>query len=313
MSTEAMKWAMELAPPMPPQLVAVLTGLAYHADKAGKGSYPSVPRLAAYACKDPRSVQRDLKKLVELKLIRLGDQSKAAHLPAGKRPEVYDLAVEWVVQDGRAGRDETTLASRVTLASSRKRGGRKKPSSALASSDLTGDVDVRGDVDVTGDVDVADGVTPTSQVGWRGRHPNQLPEPTTEPKDSSAPAAPSDDDAPSLFDSLESSPPPATASRQADDHLAEFEIFWKAYPKRMAKPDARKAWKAALKDGADPAQIITAAEAYALAKRGKDPQFIKYPAGWLRSARYEDEPEPAATGPTHSGYTDEEFHSGFAS
>ncbi|MEU1092732.1 helix-turn-helix domain-containing protein, partial [Streptomyces sp. NPDC005877] len=157
MSTEAMDWALELAPPMPAQLVATLSGLARHADKKGRGAYPSVARLAAYTCKAERSVQRDLKQLRDLGLIRLGDQSKAAHLPEGKRPEVYDLALERVVPGGRAGSDEVTRASRVTLTSSRRRGGQK------TSSDGTwGDVHVTGDVDVTGDADDTPdvGVTP---------------------------------------------------------------------------------------------------------------------------------------------------------
>ncbi|MDR3081329.1 MAG: helix-turn-helix domain-containing protein, partial [Streptomyces sp.] len=169
MSTEAMDWALEDAPPMPAQLVATLAGLARHADKKGRGAYPSVARLASYACKAERSVQRDLKQLRELGFIRLGDQGKASHLPEGKRPEVYDLAVERTVPGGRASSDEVTRTSRVTLASSRRRGGKKKPSSDSTSPDLTGDVDVTPDVDVTRDVDVADGVTSTSQEGRRGR------------------------------------------------------------------------------------------------------------------------------------------------
>ncbi|MFD9070567.1 helix-turn-helix domain-containing protein [Streptomyces lasiicapitis] len=111
MSSEAMKWAMEYAPPMPSQLVPVLAGLAYHADGKGRGAFPSVPRLAAYACKAPRQVRRDLRALEELKLIREGDQSKAAHLPADKRPTVYDLAVERAVPGGRAAGDDRTRAS----------------------------------------------------------------------------------------------------------------------------------------------------------------------------------------------------------
>lgn len=176
-----MKWAIEMAPPMPAQLVATLTGLAYHADKHGRGAFPSVARLAAYTCKSERSVQRDLKDLRKLGLIRFGDQSKAAHLPPGKRPDVYDLAMERTVPKGRAGDDEVTLASRVTLASSRRRGGRKKPSSDAMTSDLTGDAHVTGDADVRGDAHVADGVTPTSQEGRRPRHPNQKIEPKEEP------------------------------------------------------------------------------------------------------------------------------------
>jgi hypothetical protein len=182
-----MDWALELAPPMPAQLVATLSGLARHADKHGKGAFPSVARLSAYTCKAERSVQRDLKQLRELGFIRLGDQTKVSHLPEGKRPEVYDLALERVVPGGRAGADEVTRASRVTLASSRRRGGKKKPSSDEFSGPGTGDVHVTPDVHVTGDADVADGVTSTSQEGRRPRHPNQKKNRTTEGGSASAP------------------------------------------------------------------------------------------------------------------------------
>jgi DNA-binding transcriptional ArsR family regulator len=165
-----MDWALEFAPPMPAQLVSTLAGLARHADKHGRGAYPSVGRLAAYACKDPRTVRRDLKKLRELGLIRLGDQSKTLHLPRDRRPEVYDLAVERTVPGGREGRDEGTQESARTLASSRRRGGKQKPKSDA----MRGDAHVRPDADVTPDSDEntdestgsaaqgAYGVTPTS-------------------------------------------------------------------------------------------------------------------------------------------------------
>lgn len=175
-----MDWALEFAPPMPSQLIATLSGLARHADSKGRGAYPSVARLAAYACKSERSVERDLGELRKLGLICLGDQTKAAHLPEGKRPRVYDLALETVVPGGRAGRDEATRASRVTLTSSRRRGGRKKSSSDAFPDSGTGDVHVTPDVHVTGDVHVADGVTSTSLEGRRPRHPNQKKNLSTE-------------------------------------------------------------------------------------------------------------------------------------
>ncbi|MCX5407467.1 helix-turn-helix domain-containing protein [Streptomyces sp. NBC_00086] len=199
MSKEAMDWALEYAPPMPSQLVATLSGLARHADSKGRGAYPSVGRLAAYTCKSERSVERDLGELRKLGLIWLGDQAKAAHLPEGKRPRVYDLALETVVPGGRAGRDEATRASRVTLTSSRRRGGKKKPSSDAFPDPGTGDVHVTPDVDVTPDVHVADGVTSTSLEGRRPRHPNQKKNLSTEGGSarvpSAASAAPHDDSA----------------------------------------------------------------------------------------------------------------------
>ncbi|MFD3999908.1 helix-turn-helix domain-containing protein [Streptomyces rubiginosohelvolus] len=289
MSKEAMDWALEYAPPMPSQLVATLSGLARHADTKGRGTYPSVARLAAYACKSERSVQRDLVELRKLGLIRYGDQSKANHLPEGKRPEVYDLALELTVPDGRAGRDEVTRASRVTLASSRRRGGKKKPSSDPVESGLTGDVDVRGDVDVTGDADVAEGVTSTSQEGRRPRHPNQLPEPKEEPKDSSSPTAQTD--AAASTASLKVVPGAGARSKKQDEHLKDFGAFYLVYPKRVEPENAKKAWIAAMARGVDPKHVIAAATRYAHERKGQNSQYTKFPATWLNKGCYDDEPE----------------------
>lgn len=284
-----MDWAMEFAPPMPSQLVATLSGLARHADKKGRGAYPSVARLAAYACKSERSVQRDLGELRRLGLIRPGDQSKASHLPEGKRPDVYDLAVERTVPNGRAGRDGVTSASRVALASSRRRGGKKKPSSDEFSGSGAGDVDVTPDVDVTGDADVVDGVTWTSQEGRRGRHPNQLPEPTTEVKDSSSPSAQTK----------------RGSSEQTEANLKAFGAFWLVYPKKKAREEAKKAFLAAIARGADPDHMVDIATRYAKERAGQEAQYTKYPATWLNKGCYDDDPEP--TGPhlraVPGGYT----------
>jgi len=261
-----MKWAMEFAPPMPSQLVPVLCGLAYHADSKGRGSYPSVPRLAAYACKAPRQVRRDLRQLEDLKFIREGEQSKAAHLPADKRPTVYDLAMERVVPGGRAGDDDRTRTSARTLASARARGlatrQAKKASSGVVSETERPDVGVRGDVDVRADVGVPSDRTWASAATGRGRPPNQLPEPTTETKDS-----------------------PASTTLKA------FGAFWLTYPKRRDKEAAKKAWIAAIERGANPERIVAAAQTYAQERRDEDPRYTKYPATWLNNGCYDDEPE----------------------
>lgn len=161
MSLEATVWALKYAPPMPPQLLGTLIGLADHADKRGKDAYPSVKTLAAYTCKSERSVQRDLKELLKLELIRPGNPAAAAHIPAERRPLVYDLAMDRTVPGGRAGDDEVTLASRVTLTSSRARGGRK------AAAQTGGGVTSTSGVTPTSppDAHVTSGVTPTSEWG----------------------------------------------------------------------------------------------------------------------------------------------------
>lgn len=290
-----MDWALEFAPPMPAQLIATLSGLARHADKKGRNAYPSVGRLAAYACKSERSVQRDLKDLRSLGLIRFGDQSKTDYLPEGKRPDVYDLALENTVPNGRAAKDEVTSASRVALTSSRRRGGKKKPSSDEFSEPGRGDVDVTPDVDVTGDADVADGVTWTSREGRRGRHPNQKKNLNDEPKDSSSAAA---------------------GDLEAGDK-EEFGRFWLLYPKSKDYDLTLEHWTAAVSSGVDPQRITAAAKAYAREKAGEPFQFLKQSANWLRDRRYEDKyaPEPdgkpdlRAVGGKHQPYQPPTDHS----
>ncbi|WP_423202977.1 helix-turn-helix domain-containing protein [Micromonospora kangleipakensis] len=74
--------------------MAVLIGLANHAHANGRGAYPSQERLAHYARKSVRSVQRDLTELARLGIIRRGDQRHVAYVPVDRRPVVWDLALE---------------------------------------------------------------------------------------------------------------------------------------------------------------------------------------------------------------------------
>ncbi len=67
-----------------------------------------------------------------------------------------------------------------------------------------------------------------------------------------------------------------------------FEEFWAAYPKRVAKGPAFKAYKAALllatKD-----VILDGVRRYNAAITGKDPDWIAHPATWLNGQRWLDE------------------------
>lgn len=75
-----------------------------------------------------------------------------------------------------------------------------------------------------------------------------------------------------------------------------FEEFWKAYPRKTAKADAVKAWLALTRknpDGTrrgDPKEVLRAVGGYLdeIAKLGTEPQFIKYPATFLRDDRWRD-------------------------
>lgn len=76
---------------------------------------------------------------------------------------------------------------------------------------------------------------------------------------------------------------------QASPSLSPFDSFWQAYPKKVAKPNALRAWKK-IKPGEVPA-ILASIEWH---KKGEDwaalgGQFIPYPATFLRNRRWEDE------------------------
>jgi|LakMenE18May11ns_1017448.scaffolds.fasta_scaffold9959000_27 hypothetical protein len=64
----------------------------------------------------------------------------------------------------------------------------------------------------------------------------------------------------------------------------EFDSFYSSYPKKVAKPNARKAWD---KNKCNLEQVLPALEKHK--KTWSDPQFIPHPATWLNQRRWEDE------------------------
>lgn len=75
-----------------------------------------------------------------------------------------------------------------------------------------------------------------------------------------------------------------------------FDAFWSTYPRRAGKPAAIKAWKAALKRGADGPNLVVLAGVFAKANASTDVKFIPYPQKWLNDERYNDEQAPAQAG-----------------
>ena len=84
-----------------------------------------------------------------------------------------------------------------------------------------------------------------------------------------------------------------SASEPADDGFA---AFWEQYPKKVAKPEALKAWKKIKPSSQVLADLMAALEKHKASvdwiKDGG--QFIPYPASWLNRGRWEDETPPAA-------------------
>lgn len=73
-----------------------------------------------------------------------------------------------------------------------------------------------------------------------------------------------------------------------------FARFWQAYPRKVGKADARKAFDKACHKLA-PEEITGALERAKAA--WTDPQFIPHPATWLNGERWEDEPEALRPAP----------------
>ena len=75
--------------------------------------------------------------------------------------------------------------------------------------------------------------------------------------------------------------------------VQKFEEFWKAYPRKKGKEDARKAWKKLAPDLDTCRRMAAALESQKkshdwVKERGR---FVPYPATWLNGRRWEDEPD----------------------
>jgi len=69
--------------------------------------------------------------------------------------------------------------------------------------------------------------------------------------------------------------------------IDRFELFWKSYPKKIAKPNALKAWLKIKPDDDLSQKMIGAVKQQKLSDR--DIQFVPHAATWLNGRRWEDE------------------------
>ena len=72
----------------------------------------------------------------------------------------------------------------------------------------------------------------------------------------------------------------------------EFARFWNAFPRRVSKKDARKAW---LEINPDPATVdrMVCTLSWQSEEWARDRfRYCPYPASWLRDERWTDEPPP---------------------
>lgn len=90
--------------------------------------------------------------------------------------------------------------------------------------------------------------------------------------------------------------PSSTAPRPKADDPA-FARFWDAYPRKVGKGEARKAWTKAIKAGADPEQVIAGATRYRddPKRQRNGPEYTKHPGPWLNAERWTDQPDTPRT------------------
>lgn len=79
----------------------------------------------------------------------------------------------------------------------------------------------------------------------------------------------------------------ATTTAALDEAFNEF--YGHAYPRKMEPLKARRAFEKAVKNGADPREIIEGARRFAAATETKGKTYIPYPASWLNSGGWMNE------------------------
>lgn len=146
-------------------------------------------------------------------------------------------------------------------------------------------------------------------ASWARRHANEIP---PQERDSIA-----EDDGQLPIEAEEPAitptPNPAAAKKPADG----FDDWWKQYPKKVGKIDAQKAYRAALKAGATPQDLLDGLERHNANWKAQNTErkYIPNPASWLRKGRWEDELDadtadtlaPVINAATGKAATEEDF------
>jgi hypothetical protein len=78
--------------------------------------------------------------------------------------------------------------------------------------------------------------------------------------------------------------------RKKDSTPSSFDDWWAQYPRHVAKGAALKAYAAAIKNGANPVDLLQGAMRYAAERQDQDHQYTKHPTTWLNGMCWEDEP-----------------------
>jgi uncharacterized protein YdaU (DUF1376 family) len=77
------------------------------------------------------------------------------------------------------------------------------------------------------------------------------------------------------------------------EYIDRFDIFWKQYPRKVAKPNALKFWLKIKPDDVVLKKMLDAINQQGLSS--KEIQFVPHPATWLNAKRWEDEVSTASS------------------
>lgn len=80
----------------------------------------------------------------------------------------------------------------------------------------------------------------------------------------------------------------ATSAASQPEGDPRFAEFWQAYPRKVERRAAERAWRAAIKRKVDPELMISSAKIYAQKITGTEPRFVKHASSWLNAGAYED-------------------------
>ena len=268
----------------------VLLAFANHAHRDGTAAWCSVGTVAEYAERGKRTIQVHVSTLVNEGWMREGDQRLVEHLPKDRRPIVYDLSMtadqraEWVAARTPGLRDAAAVAGQKggTTTAARNsqvvRGAGSAPRRDAGSAPR---------VDLDGVQALHDGVQSATQRGAVGCTQTVL-DPSVEPSLKDLPSLVADATAEEGELMLVAEVVPTSTA-------TPFERFYAAYPRKVGKIDAERAFEKATRR-TDAATVIAAAERFAADPNlpsGPRRNLIPHPATWLNKGRFLDE-EPLA-------------------
>ena len=85
--------------------------------------------------------------------------------------------------------------------------------------------------------------------------------------------------------------------------LEDFNDFWRAYPRKVGKGQARKAYAKAIKIASHD-EIMSGLSEQRASMEAKETHFIPHASTWLNGERWQDEPEPDCQRDTNANAAD---------